>query len=108
MSPSGAGGALGGTLLALALGCALFNLGGVALSDGGFVSVFFAASSSSALLALLLTVNVRRAALFLHDVREFLRDTLHFGDVRDDEARQVREQLHSFSHIALRRQGEVE
>lgn len=61
--------ALGGTLLALSLGCTLFNLGGVALSpggsDGGYVSLLLAASSIALLLALILTVTVRGTALFL-------------------------------------------
>ncbi len=60
---------LGGALLALSLGCTLFNLGGVALSPGGsgggYVSLLLAASSIALLLALILTVNVRLAALFL-------------------------------------------
>jgi len=60
---------LGGALLALSLGCTLFNLGGVAFSpggsDGGYVSVLLAASSIALLLALILIVNVRLAALFL-------------------------------------------
>ncbi len=60
---------LGGALLALALGCTLFNLGGVALSPGGsdgrYLSLLLAASSIALLLALILTVNVRGTALFL-------------------------------------------
>ncbi len=61
--------ALGGTLLALSLGCTLFNLGGVALSpggsDGGYVSLLLAVSSIALLLTLILTVTVRGTALFL-------------------------------------------
>ncbi len=61
--------ALGGTLLALSLGCTLFNLGGVALSpggsNGGYVSLLLAVSSIALLLTLILTVTVRGTALFL-------------------------------------------